>query len=199
MKAYGIYRNIRNSSWQCLLDFKIDALPVDILKIAHNADVRVIKNSSVNVLFPDESGRSYYDGKKWYIIYEDNTPVEHARFTIAHELGHIFLGHQLQYVKYSHAQAVASVAVAEKQADQFAIRLLCPACVLWSLNINSAEQLSEVCKVDISVAHKRMKRLKALYVRNNFLTSHLEKEVYKNFDEYIRTHGSIFDQSTEVT
>ena len=187
MRAYGIYQNIRDSSWQCLLDFKINSLPVDILKIAHTADIRVIKNSSVDILFPDENGRSYYDGNKWYIIYDDTAAVEKARFTIAHELGHIFLGHQLQYVKYSRTRQVAPTAVSEKQADRFALRLLCPACVLWGLSISTAEELAKVCRVDISVAQERMKRMKKLYVRDKFLTSSLEKKVFNGFDDYIRS------------
>ena len=44
---YGLYKGIRNSAWKCLEDFKIDSLPVDVLKITRAAGIRVIKNSAV--------------------------------------------------------------------------------------------------------------------------------------------------------
>ena len=154
---------------------------MDVLKIARNSNVRVIKNSVVNVLLPTENGRSYYDGTYWYIIYNDLNPVEISRFTIAHELGHYFLGHDLKYVKYAHTREVDTKPKSEIQADRFAIRLLCPACVLWGLDLQSPEEIARYCKVDLSVATQRAKRMKILYDRNIFLTSPLEQEVYDNF------------------
>lgn len=192
MKAYGIYQNIRDSAWRCLIDFKIDRLPIDVLKIATAANVRVIQNSKIDLLRPQDYGRCYYDGEYWYIVYDDRASIERSRFTVAHELGHIFLGHHMQYAKYSHIQEIKRMPVAEKQANSFATRLLCPACVLWKLNINTAEDLSAICKVDISVAQERMKRLKELYSRNRFFTSPLEKEVFLGFDDYIRSYGKLF-------
>lgn len=192
MQTYGIYKNIRDNAWKCLIDFKIDKLPVDVLKIADEANVTVIKNSSVGLLRAKEYGRSYYDGKHWYIVYDDSAPVECSRFTVAHELGHYFLGHQLQYVKYSRIREVKKVPVSEKQANRFAARLLCPACVLWKLNINTAEELASVCKVDISVAQIRMKRLKELRNRNKFFTSPLEKEMFSMFEEYLERENRSF-------
>ena len=139
MRAYGIYQNIRDSAWKCLIDNRIDSLPVNILQIAQAANVHVIKNSVVDILFPGENGRSYYDGNYWYIIYDDRNPLELSRFTIAHELGHYFLGHELKYVQFAHTQEVAQKPISEEQADRFAIRLLCPACVLWGLDLHTPE------------------------------------------------------------
>ncbi len=170
-----------------MIDHKISSLPVDVLKIARNSNVRVIKNSTVNVLLPNENGRSYYDGTYWYIIYNDLNPVEISRFTIAHELGHYFLGHELKYVKYAHTRKVDPNPKSEIQADRFAIRLLCPACVLRELNLQSPEEIARYCKVDLAVATQRAKRMKILYDRNKFLTNPLEQEVYDNFKPFI-TH-----------
>lgn len=51
-------------------DYKIDRLPVNILSIAKNTGIKVIKNSLVNELQPHESGLSYFDGEQWYILYD---------------------------------------------------------------------------------------------------------------------------------
>ena len=181
MQGYGIYQNIRNNSWKCLIDYDIDSLPIDVLKIARSAGFRVIKNSSVNILFEGESGRSYYDGNRWYIIYDDRNPTELSRFTIAHELGHIFLGHELKHIKYSHTQQIAATPKSEIQADRFAIKLLCPACVLWKYELYSPEDISRACRVDMDVATKRASRIKTLVKRNCFLKSPLERELYEKF------------------
>ena len=96
---YAIYKDVRNSSWQCLLDFKLTKLPIDILKITRLAGIKVIRNSIVDDLLPGENGKAYFDGKWWRIIYNDLNSTELSRFTIAHELGHIFLGHELTHKK----------------------------------------------------------------------------------------------------
>ena len=62
---YKIYKDIRNAAWQCLLDFEIDTLPVDVLKIAKVAGIRVIKNSVVKILKDEEKARQW----KLLIIY----------------------------------------------------------------------------------------------------------------------------------
>ena len=181
MQGYGIYQNIRNSSWRCLIDYDISSLPVDVLKIARNAGFHVIKNSNVNILLDGENGRSYFDGTRWYIIYDDRNPTEVSRFTIAHELGHIFLGHELKHIKYSHTKQIMATPKSEIQADRFAVRLLCPACVLWKHELYSPEDIARSCRVDMNVATERAERMKTLKKRSCFLKSPIEKELYEKF------------------
>ena len=91
---YSFYKNVRNSAWQCLLDFGIDRLPVDLVKITRGAGIRLIRNSRVDMLQVGERARSYSDGSTWVFVYDDSLPVEEARFAVAHELGHFLLGHE---------------------------------------------------------------------------------------------------------
>ncbi|MBR2388149.1 MAG: ImmA/IrrE family metallo-endopeptidase [Clostridia bacterium] len=184
---YGIYKEIRNSSWRCLIDFKINHLPIDVLDIALKSKVHVIRNSHVNVLKPNEYGKSYFDGDTWIIVYDDLRDIPTCRFTIAHELGHFFLGHALVYSRYANEKKPYKKHPAEKQADSFALRLLCPACVLKDLNISSAEDIAKYCRVPIEWAEKRYVRLKALKERDKFFTDPLEREVYDNFNNYLKT------------
>ena len=185
VNIYGIYKNIRDASWHCLAEYRISKLPVDVLEIARISNVKIIKNSSVNMLSLSESGVSVFDGDGWYIIYNDKNTIQRTRFTIAHELGHIFLGHELR--KGYHARTFdTNRPQVEREADSFAARLLAPACVLWGLNLRSAEEISAVCNISLAAAKIRAERMAILYSRNKFLTSPLERAVYDNFREYIK-------------
>lgn len=183
---YAIYKNIRTGAWKCLLDFQIDRLPVDVLKIARTANIRVICDSSVHVLQPNENGKSYYDGHTWIIVYNDSNPTVLSRSVIAHELGHIFLGHDLIFGKYPQVNEFFHKPKSEHQADQFALRLLCPSCILWGLRLHTANEIAHYCRVERELAQKRANRMKMLYEREKFLTDPLEKHVYLNFQSYLK-------------
>ncbi len=184
---YGRYKKTRNASWQCLVDYKIDSLPVNVSKIARDAGVIIIRNSDVSILRSNENGKSYFDGETWFLIYDDTNDPVVSRFTIAHELGHFFLGHAYTCAKYADYDDKGKTPKAEEQADAFALRLLCPACVLKDLNISSAEDIAKYCRIPIEWAEKRYIRLKELKERDKFFTDPLEKEVYNNFNNYLKT------------
>ena len=169
-----------------MLDFNIQSLPVDVLSIAEGAGIRVIKNSDVMILGKGENGKSFCDGKIWVIIYDDKNPTELSRYTIAHELGHILLGHELIYSPTDAAKGFTSKPRAENQAHMFALRLLCPACVLWALNISSADGIAKLCKVPLFASKQREKRLSELFIKNKFLTDPTEKQLFESFSDYIK-------------
>lgn len=184
--VYGKYRHRRNAAWQCLIDFNINSVPVTLKPITQQMGIKVIKNSIINELKPNESGVSIFDGSAWYIIYNDSEGRRRNRFTIAHELGHILLGHEMKdgyYRRSTHHTAVKPEN--EKEADSFAVRLLAPACVLWGLNLHSAQEISELCDISYSAAKVREERMKVLYQRNKFLTSPLERQVFSRFQPFI--------------
>lgn len=182
---YGVYKNTRDAAWQCLIDYNINCLPIDVLGIARTAGIKVIKNSSVEELLLSESGASVFDAGEWFIIYDDENTPQRCRFTIAHELGHIFLGHELKKGYHARTFDIDKPQV-ETEADVFASRLLAPACVLWGLNLHEAEEIAGFCKISLAAARIREKRMNVLYKRQKFLTSPLESKVYKQFEEYIK-------------
>ena len=183
---YGIYKNIRDGVWRSLLKSNIDSLPVNILKIANDSGIHVKKNSYIHDLMPNELGKSYFNGEVWYIIYDDSQPVDVCRFTIAHELGHFLLGHDLTYSKYHEAKTFNIKSKEEEQADKFALRLLTPACILKELDLHTPEEIAKSCNIPLPYATERSKRMKILYKRDMFYTDSLEKEVYENFKPYLR-------------
>lgn len=184
INAYGAYKNVRDSAWQVLLDYDVRSVPVNVVNIACSSGISIVKNSEVNELRSSEVGASILDGDKWYIVYDDTVSKERIRFTIAHELGHIFLGHPLK-LGY-HARTIdIDKPETERQADMFAIRLLVPACVVWGLNLHTPEEIQEVFHISHAAAKARASRMEVLYERDKFLLSSLERRVYENFKDYI--------------
>ncbi len=184
---YGVYKTARDGAWQCLLDHRIGILPVPLNRIAGNAGIKLVKNSTVNLLSPNERGYAENVMGKWYIVFNDDDTVPAIRFTVAHELGHIFLGHALEK-GYSRSKRFIIKPQTESEADVFASRLLCPAVVLWGLNLHTADEIAAACNVSQAAARIRAERMKELYRRNMFLTSPLERAVYAQFREFIENN-----------
>ncbi|MCL2365114.1 MAG: ImmA/IrrE family metallo-endopeptidase [Defluviitaleaceae bacterium] len=183
-KAYGKYKKVRNAAWQTLIDNEVAALPVDVVKIVNDNCITLLKNSDAKELREGESGVSIYDGSEWFIVYDDTLPLERKRFTVAHELGHIFLGHPLIAGFHRRANAT-TLPPTEKEANSFAIRLLSPACILWGLALHSSADIAAACELPDDMAKERAARMTELYKRGKFLTSPLEKRVFEQFKEYI--------------
>lgn len=182
---YGVYKNARDGAWQCLLDYRIGTLPVPLNRIARNVGIKLVANSAVNLLNPNERGYAENVKGKWYIVYNDDDTVPAIRFTIAHELGHIFLGHDFDK-GYTRTKRFAIKPQTESEADVFASRLLCPAVVLWGLNLHTTDEIAAACNVSQATARIRADRMRELYQRGKFLTSSLERAVYAQFEEFIK-------------
>ncbi len=181
---YGVYKKVRNASWQALIDNKVDSLPVDVVRIVRDNGILLIKNSQADELRRGEAGISVFDGKQWYIVYDDLLSLGRKRFTVAHELGHIFLGHPLIAGFYARTTG-GKIPETENEANIFASRFLAPACVLWGLNVYSAADIARICEISAEAAVIRAKRMVELYKRNMFLTSPLERLVYNQFERFI--------------
>lgn len=187
---YGKYQYARDAAWQCLIDYCISSLPINILKLAKAMKIKVVKNSAVHKLKPDESGRSFFSNNQWVIVYNDLEPIQRCRFTIAHEIGHIVLGHKLKDGHYTRTFDLTKPAV-EQEADIFASRLLAPACVLWALDLHTSQEIAQLCDISHQAAEIRAERMEILNRRNKFLLSPLERQVYKNFEKFINKQKNI--------
>lgn len=184
---YKRYKNVRNAAWQALIDFKISSLPVPLSVICQSLGIALLDNSNAHELRPTESGISLKQNGKWYIIFDDTDTHGKQRFTVAHELGHILMGHALKNGYYTRKDNLIKPAD-ETEADMFAARLLAPACVLWGIGATTAEQIAQVCDISLTAATLRSERMELLRKRNKFLTSPLERQVYKQFEDYIKNN-----------
>ncbi len=183
---YAKYKNVRNASWQAFIDFNITALPVSVNAIAKLLGIKVIKNSEVHELKKGERGFTMEANGNWYIVFDDTESVPVCRFTVAHELGHILLGHTMyQKKKY---RTFTFRDDEEQEADMFAVRLLAPACVLHELQAFNANEIAKLCNISITSAGFRAERMALLEKRNKWYLHPLERKVYKNFEKYIKNY-----------
>ena len=193
---YEKYKNARNCAWQLLIDNKITQLPVKISNICQNLGIKIIPYSLWNIDNAKNDGYTRYVGDELCIFYDDKCSPQRCRFTIAHELGHIILGHVKKgfKTKVNREPSITDDPL-ETQANLVAIRILSPACVLWALHINSADDIARICDISLQSATFRLERLKLLYKREQdfirkynkscFLMSDLEKKVYNQFKPFI--------------
>lgn len=181
---YGIYINTRNASWQCLIDCGAAELPVKPVRIAEH--YRIECRSLVSESLDGKSGMLRMIDGVPCIFTNASQSVTRRRYTIMHELGHFLLGH-LGDAPLS--RSYSSIRPEEEMAaDRFAADILMPACVLWGLNIHTAEDIAKLCNVSMQAAQIRAERMEVLYQRDKFLSHPLERQVYQQFQNFIRNH-----------
>ena len=59
---------------------------------------------------------------------------------------------------------------------------------LIDCGIRTAQDIASVCDISITAAKIREARMAVLYERNKFLTSPLERKVYKNFETFVEKY-----------
>lgn len=209
--SYGLYKNARNASWQCLIRHNVRALPVSMSKIFRTEEIPLgrycdnaeqIKQSGLEWLLENDGFAIRDSSGQIYVYYNEQCTPQRIRFTLAHELGHIYLGHLAcghGATQYSprNREPLETRDPAERDANVFASRLLAPACVLWRLGIHGPEEIARLCQISMTAAQFRAERLNLLYQREAewlatkgrscFLQSPLERQVLSQFDGYIQT------------
>ena len=183
---YGKYKNARNAAWQCTIDYGICKLPVIVTEIINASnDINLYRNSDLKLLKDSESGMTVVENKCYNIVYNDTENSRRCRFTIAHELGHIFLGHLL--INTSACRTFAIRDDNESAANVFARDLLAPACVLHELGVTTADDISILCDISIEAATYRAERMAILEKRKAWYRHPLEKQVRRQFEDFIKS------------
>ena len=181
---YKNYQKSRNAAWELLIDCEIKELPIKITKICLQIGIPV----KFADLQSNSDGYTFiHQGQPIIVINKNCTSMSRLRFTVAHELGHIILGHVGKYALVNREPSPNDNPI-EQEANIFASRLLAPACVLWACQVQSAEDIMKLCDISYQAASFRMERMKVLYARNKFLTSPLERIVFDNFRPFIRRY-----------
>lgn len=187
--SYAYYKEARDKAWEVLIKCNITSLPANLSIIANLNNIYVIPYSSgYKPKSTSEDGFSFIKEDKIFIFYNDKKPLRRIRFTLAHELGHCLLGH-LKFGKTYNRNSEKDfdgMDIYEMQANVFARDILMPATVLHSLGIKSAEDIARICNVSMLSAEIRYKRLTELNERNVFNRHPLERQVYRQFSEYIK-------------
>lgn len=140
------FRDIDKLALEVLWRSNVKCLPVDLHIILDRIDtVRVhsfdwaIKHGLCNT-YPSNDGVLMRSGLDSIILYNKNHHIHRIRWTIAHELGHLFLDHRC------HSDGN------EWAANRFARYLLMPLPVLKQLGIVEPYHISKVCKVSFEAA-----------------------------------------------
>lgn len=192
---YKDYQKARDLSWEVLIRNNVCELPVKIVPICRNYGIRVRayqdntdvleKLNLMDMMDRTDGFLTYISGEP-VIFYDQRCVPGRQRFTIAHELGHYLLGHVMPgQVTSINREPAPGDSPEERQANQFAARVLAPACVLWGLDLHSADEIAEACGISRAAAAFRAERMQELYRRGRFLTAPQEKQVYRQFENFI--------------
>lgn len=192
---YSNYKTARDKAWQILIDCKVDKLPVSTAALCEHygwvlADYQegeaAIDLLGLSSLTERTDGFCTMTDHFTYIFYNSGLPVGRQRFTVAHEIGHLALGHVGRgRVTTINREPHPKDSQEETQANQFAARLLAPACVLHELGAATPEAIQQVCGLSRQAAEFRAARMQELEKRNRYYTSPLERKVVEQFRSYI--------------
>lgn len=192
---YEHYKRARDAAWKALLDSKVDTLPVNLWQVAKQFDlgIHIYSKSSVSQLFKKEvlngDGFIVCIGEKKEIFLNDKIENRNRRrFTLAHELGHGILDHDIGVIHYRNSEIDSQTDMQELEANVFARDLLMPATVLAALDVHTPEEIMELCHVSYQSAAIRAKRMELLCQRNLFNRHPLERQVREQFDDFIRNY-----------
>ncbi|MDP4134117.1 MAG: ImmA/IrrE family metallo-endopeptidase [Bacillota bacterium] len=197
--------------WEILIDIKAKSLPItvnDVVKCcgaivtSYINGQNLIDENDFNYLTKNDGFTAIIQGR--YIIFYDDAikSEERKRMAIMHELGHIYGRHLVTESDVFDGRAtifnntsVKAPNIVEESANNFALKVLAPACVLWGLKITKASDIGLLCKIPDAAAKQRADRMKVLYQRENeflayrgktcFLQSPLERRVYEQFSDFI--------------
>ncbi len=212
---YSDYKKARDKAWDIIIKYNISSLPVDVFGLCGQMDIRVLSYTEGKPVIKAYALTEHTKGNDGfttiinghYVIFYDDTviPPNRIRFTIGHELGHIVLGHLLSdniscrnSITVWNRGEIKEPNPAENVANIFSSRLLSPACVLWALNIHTADEISRLCGLSKTASEIRAKRMQVLYTRelewkekynkSCFGISPMERACLKQFEHFIHKH-----------
>lgn len=177
---YSDYKKARDTAWDIIFKYNVDRLPVAMKKLCKDMNLLCYSYEDGKELIERYKLQPFTinDGfskiiKNRYLIFYNETIQPHARkrFTVAHEIGHIVLGHLTQ----DSTACRSGVSLWNRTGDEpnpmeaaanvFASRLLAPACVLHALDIHTAGDIASLCGLSNTAAEIRAKRMAELYAR----------------------------------
>ncbi len=177
---YTLKKFSRDIVWDILLREEVKELPVKVSDICAGLGIAVKCYRSTD----GNRGFCNIVGGVPYIFVDSASERSVRRFTAAHELGHILLGHVGDFTDLKHPEPLNAEKL-EADADAFAARLLAPSCVLFGCGVRSKEEIALLCDISLDLASKRMRRVRALRRRGRLSCPYEEIEVCSQFMPFI--------------
>ena len=97
-----LYQYSRDAALHTLIKCSAKKLPLDLMPICKKLGVRIssyrksagfIQKQELQDMVQKTEGLTFFVGETPVILYDDTPLPQRIRFTIAHELGHLVLGH----------------------------------------------------------------------------------------------------------
>lgn len=197
------YATITRKAYQLLAELEIAKFPVDPFEIIEQLDslylaawTELKENTGVSdpaglkVRKLDAETIVKRGSGEYLIVYDDTIGyLPRIRFTLAHEIGHIIMGHFTEFEKTSLREGVtpAEKVVLEREADAFAAELLAPRTILRRFPgmRNDSAWLKQTCFLSEKAADIRAKELR----RVDFGYYKHEDRLHRNFYNYLEKSG----------
>ena len=161
------------------------SLPINPTDIAKSLGIKIVSYKTFSDVYEIEPavlyeksalGFSAKINNRFVIAVNENSCSERRkRFTIAHELGHCVLGHNIGGILTK---------IDERAADRFAAELLAPIPVLILCGAESPAEIKKICGISDKAAEIRFEELVRLR-RKNFLLSDENRRLAEIFADFI--------------
>lgn len=181
IKATPDYYKATNKAYNLLIQQRTLELPINLNALInlHQQNTKLVTYSQMaarfsmalseyNLTAPSEFGFTIKKKDKNIILYNEEKGYYTNRFTIAHEIGHIELGHKDED------------SAAEREANCFARNLLCPVPLIESFNITGIEAYREWFHISDPMAENCMKNLSSDQY-------YIDSQLYRTVEDLIYT------------
>lgn len=188
---------------EVLLMAGVSSLPVDMKVIAAANGIKLMSYESCAECYDMDIGQmyreisplgfSFRDEEGYVAAVNANACGKHRRrWTMAHEISHILLGHVSTEVKGMDEGC-------ERSADRFAAELLAPLPVLHFCCVSSAEELGRLCGISRQAAEIRFRQLTELRRKSSvmyrqggtaFLRSETDSRLLERFLTFVSEYIS---------
>ena len=149
-KVLEIYQNMKSISYPIQPESILQCIPqkCQILSYQKMANIANCSIQDIAILCKSYSGATHYDPNtdRYLILYNSEMNYGRIHWTLAHEIGHICLGH-LEIRKrdgIAHNECGGFYDRFENEADYFAWNLLAPLPIMREMNIQSPTEISSI-------------------------------------------------------
>lgn len=169
--TYARYDYCNKKACEFLEEYDIRSFPFNVEKIIHDSKWGLVTYSDLMKQFScdrdtvirclgSEDGYTQLDNVNYCISYNDEERLgDRKRFTLMHEIGHIYLGHLIDFEAtrlYRGSLTKQENKVLENEANAFARNVLVPTTLLRQLKNKNASNISKQFGITYKAAETRL-------------------------------------------